>query len=97
MTHEELQLLRDMMREEISGALAPVQQNIAGMKEDISGMKEELTGVKKDIAGMKEDIAEIKEDGKITREATNILVKWAEQAQVEVRIPLYHAPQKKAE
>lgn len=68
MTHEELQLLRDMIREEISGALAPVQQNIAGMKEDIAGMKE-------DIAGMKEDIAEIKEDGKITREATNILVK----------------------
>lgn len=76
MTQEELQLLRDMMREEISGALAPVQQNIAGMKEDI---------------------AEIKEDGKITREATSFLVQWAEQAQVEVRIPLYHAPQKKAE
>ena len=36
---------------------------------------------------MQEDIETIKEDGAITRGATNALVEWVEQAEVEVRIP----------
>jgi len=40
-------------------------------------------------AVMKEDIEIIKEDVQITRNATNTLLDWAEQAQVEVKIPLY--------
>ena len=36
---------------------------------------------------MQEDIEIIKEDGAITRGATNALVEWVEQAEVEVRIP----------
>lgn len=36
---------------------------------------------------MQEDIEIIKEDGAITRGATNALVEWVEQAEVEVKIP----------
>lgn len=46
-----------------------------------------------DVAALKEDVEIIKEDVQVTRNATNTLLDWAEQAQLEVKIPLY----KKAE
>ena len=46
-----------------------------------------------DVATLKEDVEIIKEDVQVTRNATNTLLDWAEQAQLEVKIPLY----KKAE
>lgn len=45
------------------------------------------------VATLKEDVEIIKEDSKVTRSAVNTLLDWAEQAQLEVKIPLY----KKAE
>ncbi len=42
---------------------------------------------------IKEDIETIKEDATITRNGVIMLLDWAEQAQIEVKIPLY----KKAE
>ena len=42
-----------------------------------------------DVSTLKEDVAIIKEDAQITRSAVNTLLGWAEEAQVEVKIPLY--------
>ena len=42
---------------------------------------------------LRADVEIIKEDVQVTRNATNTLLDWAEQAQLEVKIPLY----KKAE
>lgn len=53
----------------------------------------DVTDLKKDVAAIKADVEIIKEDSEITRCATNTLLDWAEQAQLEVKIPLY----KKAE
>ena len=59
------------------------------MKEDLGTVKEDLYTVKKDLDTVKEDINELKEDTKITRSATNTLLEWAEEAQVQVRVPLF--------
>lgn len=42
---------------------------------------------------IKADISEIKEDAKITRTSVNTLLDWAEDAQIEVKIPLYKKAQ----
>ena len=42
---------------------------------------------------MENDIAEIKENTAITRSAVNTLLEWAEEAQIQVQVPLF----KKAE
>lgn len=54
---------------------------------------ERLDKLEQDVSAIKEDVEIIKEDTEITRCATNTLLDWAEQAQLEVKIPLY----KKAE
>lgn len=56
-------------------------------------INERLDSMDERLSSLKEDVATIKEDTQITREATNTLLEWAEQAQLEVKIPLY----KKAE
>lgn len=45
------------------------------------------------LSRLEEDVEIIKEDTAITRSATNTLLDWAEQAEVQIKIPLY----KKAE
>ena len=56
-------------------------------------INERLDTIDQRLSSLEEDIEIIKEDAQITREAANTLLSWAEQAQVEVKIPLY----KKAE
>ena len=52
-------------------------------------INERLDSMDERLSNLEEDVATIKEDTQITREATNTLLEWAEQAQVEVKIPLY--------
>ena len=59
----------------------------------LGSIKEDIEFIKGDIDFIKEDIEFIKEDAAITRNGVNVLLDWAEQAQIEVKIPLY----KKAE
>ena len=63
------------------------------MQKDITGLRADVSELKEDVAVLKEDVDIIKEDANITRKATNTLLEWAEEAQIEVKIPLY----KKAE
>lgn len=70
-----------------------LRTDITTVKTEIVDMKSDIAGMKSDISGMKDDIATIKEDTNITRSAVNTLLDWAEEAQIEVKIPLY----KKAE
>lgn len=63
------------------------------MQGDIAELKRNQAELRADVTALKDDIEIIKEDVQITRNAANTLLDWAEQAQVEVKIPLY----KKAE
>lgn len=79
MDEQELLLaLRTIVKEE----LAPVNTRLDGMDRRLDGLEQRMSHVE-------DTLEEIKEDAAITREATNTLLNWAEQAQVEVRIPLY--------
>ena len=62
--------------------MAPVNTRLDGMDRRLDGLEQRMSHVE-------DTLEEIKEDAAITREATNTLLNWAEQAQVEVRIPLY--------
>ncbi|WP_066455671.1 hypothetical protein [Anaerotruncus rubiinfantis] len=42
---------------------------------------------------MQEDLEILKEDTKVTRASVNTLLDWAEDAQIEVKIPLYKKAQ----
>ena len=52
-----------------------------------------LDSVDARLDSIDERLSNLEEDSKVTRSAVNTLLDWAEQAQLEVKIPLY----KKAE
>lgn len=70
-----------------------MDQRLDKVDQRLDGMDRRLDGLDQRMSRVENTLEEIKEDAAITREATNTLLGWAEQAQVEVRIPLY----KKAE
>jgi chromosome segregation ATPase len=69
--------------------VAGLKTDVAGLKTDVSDLKSDVGALKADVAVLKTDVAEIKEDARITRGAVNTLLEWAEEAQVQVRIPLF--------
>ena len=56
-------------------------------------MDMKLQPINKRLDSIDERLSNLEEDSKVTRSAVNTLLDWAEQAQLEVKIPLY----KKAE
>lgn len=56
-------------------------------------VNERLDKMQKDLESLKEDVSELKEDTKVTRASVNTLLDWAEDAQIEVKIPLYKKAQ----
>lgn len=87
MTKDEMQLLRDMMKEEIGAALEPVNKRLDQVQEDLGAVKE-------DLGAVKEDLEAVKEDTEITRGAVNALVEWADNVAV---VTGQRFPVKKAE
>ena len=61
------------------------EEKILVLLEQMNGRLDKL---EQDVAAVKEDAAVIREDAEVTRCATNTLLDWAEQAQLEVEIPL---------
>jgi len=83
LTKEDLQAIRELMREEtapINARLDAAQADLAALKEDVSELKEDVSGLKEDVSGLKEDVSELKEEAIITRNAVNTLLNWAERA-----------------
>lgn len=74
MTKEDLQQLSDL----IDKKLDPINDRLEKLEDQMTEIKEEVTELKGEVTELKEEIAEIKEDTKITRAATNELVKWVE-------------------
>ena len=97
MNNEEkiLQILMEMQAEQrkTNERLDKLEQGQTSLLADASGLKQGQASLLADVSTLKEDVAIIKEDAQITRGAVNTLLGWAEEAQVEVNIPLY----KKAE
>lgn len=60
------------------------EEKILNMLEKVDAR---LSKLEQGQAKMQEDIESIKEDVQVTRGATNALVEWVEQAEVQVRIP----------
>ena len=69
------------------------EEKILELLEQMNGRLDKMDGrldkLEKDVVALKENVEVIKEDTEITRYATNTLLDWAEQRQIEVKIPLY--------
>ncbi|MCL1807499.1 MAG: DUF1664 domain-containing protein [Oscillospiraceae bacterium] len=74
--------------------LQKILNELQEMKDDIAEIKDDVAVIRDDIAVMKDDIAEIKEHAEITRDATNELTKWVDQASPTVHVEF---PYKKRE
>ena len=79
--------------EQMNGRLDRLEQGQSELRSDVAALKKDVSTLKLGQEKLREDVEIIKEDVQVTRNATNTLLEWAEQAQVEVKIPLY----KKAE
>lgn len=75
------------MLEQVVGRLDKVDSRLDKLEQGQADTTARLDKMQEDIKIIKEDIDIIKEDGAITRGATNALVKWVEQAEVQIRIP----------
>lgn len=73
--------------------LQAIAELLKPINERLDKLEQGQNELRADVATLKEDVEIIKEDVQVTRNATNTLLDWAEQAQLEVKIPLY----KKAE
>lgn len=52
MTREEMQALRDMMREEIGTAIQPITKQLDGVEQRIGGLDQRLSGMEQCIDGL---------------------------------------------
>ena len=88
--------MREMF-DRLFSEIGTVKNEMGSMKSEMNSMKSEMdrhfNEVDKRLGRLEENVEIIKEEAMITRAATNTLLEWAEQVQVDVKIPLY----KKAE
>ena len=70
-----------------------LKQDVNELKEDVDGIKQDVNELKEDVDGIKQDVDEIKENVDINRESLNTLLVWAEDASVEVKVPLFRKAQ----
>ena len=80
-------------RNDLQAIAQLMDMKLQPINERLGKLEQGQTELRADVATLKEDVEIIKEDSKVTRSAVNTLLDWAEQAQLEVKIPLY----KKAE
>lgn len=73
--------------------LQPINERLDKLEQGQNELRTDVATLKENVNTLQEDVEIIKEDVQVTRNATNTLLDWAEQAQLEVKIPLY----KKAE
>lgn len=73
--------------------LLKVLEKVEALEKGQADIKGDIETIKGDIKTMKDDIEVLKEEAAITRSSVNTLLDWAEEAQVQVKIPLF----KKAE
>ena len=80
-------------RNDLQAIAQLMDMKLQPINERLGKLEQGQNELRADVATLKGDVEIIKEDSKVTRSAVNTLLDWAEQAQLEVKIPLY----KKAE
>ena len=78
LTAEDMKALSDLIDKKID----PIYERLDGMDQRLDAMDQRLDNIE-------DTLEELKEESAITRSATNTLLEWAEQAQVNVQVPLF--------
>ncbi len=69
------------------------EKDLQAIAELLKPVNEKLEKMQEDIDVLKDDVSVLKEDSAITRNAVNNLLEWAEDASVQVKIPLFKKAQ----
>ena len=69
--------------------LQMILSELKELKQGQQTMNGRLASVESQLTTLQSDIDVLKENSEITRSATNTLLEWAEEAQVQVRVPLF--------
>jgi len=72
-----------------NGRLDGLETKIDGLETKIDGLETKIDGLEKGQAETNIRLSSLEEDSKITRNGVNLLLDWAEKAQVQVQIPLF--------
>lgn len=73
----------------IDKRLDAMDQRFDGIDKRLDGMDQHFDGIDQRLDNIEDTLEELKEESAITRSATNTLLEWAEQAQVNVQVPLF--------
>ena len=72
-----------------NGRLDGLETKNDGLETKIDGLETKIDGLEKGQAETNIRLSSLEEDSKITRNGVNLLLDWAEKAQVQVQIPLF--------
>ena len=88
LTAEDLQALSTIMERQ----LQPIKQHIEQMDTRLNRMDERLNRMDERLNKMDERLSEVEENTKITREAVNSLIEWADNVAVitQIKFPVSH-------
>lgn len=93
---EMLEAMRIMMKEElkpVNARLDSIDERVNSIDERVNSIDERVNSIDERVNSIDKRLSNVEEDVKITRGAVNTLLEWAEEAQVQIGIPLF----KKAE
>ena len=67
MTREEMQALRDMMREEIGTAIQPITKQLDGVEQRLGGVEQRIGGLDQRLGGVEQRMEGLETDVRYTR------------------------------
>ena len=85
LTAEYMKALSNLIDKKID----PIYERLEGMDQRFDGIDKRLDAMEQRLDNIEDTLEELKEESAITRSATNTLLEWAEQAQVNVQVPLF--------
>ena len=92
LTAEDMKALSDLIDKKIDPIyerLDGMDQRFDGIDKRLDGMDQRLDAMDQRLDNIEDTLEELNEESAITRSATNTLLEWAEQAQVNVQVPLF--------
>jgi peptidoglycan hydrolase CwlO-like protein len=64
---DDIQTIRQVVKEEVSDLIKPIKTDISSLKTDISSLKTDVSSLKTDISSLKTDVSSLKTDMKIVK------------------------------
>ncbi|MGI5966375.1 MAG: hypothetical protein ACOX65_05510 [Anaerotruncus rubiinfantis] len=77
----------------INESIGPIKEELKELKAGQGSLVAMQAATNERLNSIDERLSNLEEDSKVTRASVNTLLDWAEDAQIEVKIPLYKKAQ----